>query len=473
MSHAANLSSFTQPVSSDAFTGEQAASGRFVQKHARWTLNHCLEATQPRLVPTPVDPSHWMDDRIGWGIVLPDRPGADPASLASAYDAPQPIQELVAKRQGKVLRYAAAPGYKRWTLRDYTSGDLLFAASAQGMGPKQLPMYLLIYGSPQEIPWELQYALNPVRYVGRLDITGDALSNYVCALLDDWAGSEARYAAPVLWSVDHGGGDITTLMRESICGPIFEKLSADEDMRAVRYVNGSAEPASCDALVEALKSNTPSLVITTSHGQTGPLENPRAMRANLGMLVDENQETVRSERLLTSWQPDGAIWFAQACCSAGAGSPSVYSGLFEARSTLAQVLDGVSTLGATTAPLPRALLGASKPLRAFVGRVEPTFNWTMSYPPNRQRLTSDIQRAIYDRLCTAQPVGLAFHECYEAIGSLLIARDQQLRDYNRHAGDVGRAALEMALYSTVTAHDRAATVILGDPTVAIPLPNKR
>jgi hypothetical protein len=28
----------------------------------------------------------------------------------------------------------------------------------------------------------------------------------------------------------------------------------------------------------------------------------------------------------------------------------------------------------------------------------------------------------------------------------------------------------MALYSKVTAQDRAATVILGDPTVAIPLP---
>jgi hypothetical protein len=39
-----------------------------------------------------------------------------------------------------------------------------------------------------------------------------------------------------------------------------------------------------------------------------------------------------------------------------------------------------ATAGARISPLPRALLGAEKPLRAFVGHVEPTFDWTLRDP---------------------------------------------------------------------------------------------
>jgi hypothetical protein len=473
MTGGSDLPDLLEPIGSDAFTGTEVPAGRFGQQRARWALRGDLDVEQPHLLPSPAHPSQWRDESVGWGLVLPEREGTKPTLLATADDAPEPIRTLVAKRGGKVLRYAAAEGYARWTLRDYRDGaDLLTAASPPGTGRRQLPMYLLIYGTPAEIPWELQYSLNMVRYVGRLDITGDALSNYVSALLDDWSESRTRYSAPVLWSVDHGSGDITTLMRESICAPIFAKLSEDVDICATRYIDGSTERASCGALVEALETNKPSLIITTSHGLTGPLDDLDAMRARLGMLVDGNLATASPEQLLTNWQPDGAIWFAQACCSAGASHPSAYHGLFDADSMLASVLEGVSALGAMTAPLPRALLGAPRPLRAFVGRVEPTFNWTMAYPPTRQRLTHDLQRALYDRLCTAQPVGLAMRECYEAIGALLLTRDQEVGEYNRHTGDAARSALEMVLYSTVTAQDRAATVILGDPTVAIPLPDK-
>jgi hypothetical protein len=260
------------PVGINAFTGEQPATGSIVPNYAAWALTPGVGAKK-QLVPSPADPADWADERIGWGVVLAEPPGLDAAALATADDAPEPIRALVDARKGKVLRYRAGSTFANWTLRDYAGGgDLLTAASPPGSGPKQLPMYLLIYGSPAQIPWQVQYSLHPVRQVGRLDLTGDGLANYVQALLTDWSGSAGRYDAPVVWSVDFGGGDITTLMREALGAPVFDKLSKDSDMGSATYVDGSVADASGAVLAKTLKSNTPYLVVTTSHGMTGPLD---------------------------------------------------------------------------------------------------------------------------------------------------------------------------------------------------------
>ncbi|MFF9768878.1 hypothetical protein ACF1GT_20090 [Streptomyces sp. NPDC014636] len=106
-----------------------------------------------------------------------------------------------------------------------------------------------------------------------------------------------------------------------------------------------------------------------------------------------------------------------------------------------------------------------------MGHVEPTFNWTMSFPPNRQVLTSDIEEVLYQRLCLGRPVGLAMRPYYQSVGSLLISYGKAVSDYNVSVHDADeRRALDMALYSKVVAYDRVGTVILGDPTTAIPVP---
>jgi hypothetical protein len=334
-------------------------------------------------------------------------------------------------------------------------------------------MYLLICASPSEIPWQVQYALNPVRHVGRLDLDVEGLGHYVQALLGSWSDSAARYDSPLVWSVDHGGGDITTLMRQVVGHPVFGRLRADTDMPNARYLDGSLGKATVAELVAALAAQPPSLVVTSSHGMTGPLDDHVAMRRDLGALVDQAHALVTRDSLLArGWQPDGAVWFAQACCSAGADQPSAYEGLFASGSVVDDVLMAVAALGAVTSPLSRALLGAGKPLRAFIGQVEPTFNWTMSFPPNQQALTSDLEAAVYDGICSGLPIGLAMGRYYQPIGSLLINHGRALRQFNTSAGRAAATALDMALYSKVTAYDRASTVILGDPTVAIPLPTK-
>lgn len=453
-------------VLADAFTGLQAATGSFVQRYGGWAKGTPVLGTK-QLKPQAVDPADWAHEAIGWGVVLPEKPGLDAGALATAGDAPEPIRELVAHRQGKVLRYRPGTTFGDWTLRDYSGGgDLLNADSPPGRGPKQLPMYLLICASPKDVPWQVQYQLNPVRHVGRLDLDEAGLGNYVEAALHDWAGSAAEYAAPVVWSVDHGGGDITSLMSKVIAEELFAKLATDSDMPGARHLAAGTG----NTLAQALRQQHPALVVTTSHGLTGPLDDPDAMRQTLGLLVDQNHTPVTPSSLIASWQPDGAIWFAQACCSVGSDQPSQYDKLFAANSILGSILAGVATVGAATSPLPRALLGNEKPLRAFIGHVEPTFDWTLSFPPNQQQLTASLIAALYDELCLGKPVGLAMSRYYRAVGALLLGHTQAMKSYAVTSGKPATTALDLALYTKITALDRASTVILGDPTAAIPPP---
>ncbi|WP_114907546.1 hypothetical protein [Ornithinimicrobium murale] len=456
-------------VRANAFTGSGPATGAFADSIGAWSVG-AADLGVRQLVPRAADPADWTDPRVGWGIILPERPGLDHTALARADDAPEPIRELVRVRSGKVLRYRPDTDLAAWVLRDYAGGgDLFTAASPQGMGPRQLPLYLLVAASPAEVPWRVQATLNPVRHVGRLDLDEAGLANYVSALLTGWSGSTARYAGPLVWSVDHGGGDITTLMREVIGGSLHAALAADPDMTSGRFIDGSAEDTSAAALTAALAEQRPLLVVTTSHGMTGPLGDPAAMRRDLGMLVDGARQVVDPDALVSAWAPDGAVWFAQACCSAGADQPSAYDGLFAADGAVGRVLTEVASLGAQTAPTPRALLGAPRPLRAFIGQVEPTFNWTMSFPPNRQDLTASLRAALYEGICGGRPVGMALAPYYDAIGALLVGHGRALEDFN----DGTDGALDLATYSKATALDRASTVLLGDPTVAIPLPVSR
>ena len=335
-------------VAIDAYTGEATVTGRFAANYRAWALM-TPKYGQPVMRPDPPDPKNWQDRRVGWGLILPEPPGRTTDQLAGAEDAPEPIQALLDARRGKVLRYRPGAKFADWTLRDYAGqGDVLNAASPMGAGPQQLPKYLLIYATPADVPWHVQFALNPVRCVGRLDLTGDALARYVRALTDDWADADAAYSSPVVWAVDHGGGDITALMRESVASAIFAELSKDPEMRSATFVDGSCQAATGAALRDALVANHPALVVTSSHGMTGPLSDVDMMRRSLGLPVDQEHRPVSPDDLLADWQPEGAIWFAQACCSAGTDSPSAYAGLFEPGTLLNETLTGIAQTGAIT-----------------------------------------------------------------------------------------------------------------------------
>ena len=459
-----------QTLAINAWTGSEAPSANLGAGAAGWGVQRRLRGAPRMLVaPEPVDQRDWAHPEVGWGLVLAENEACPEADRAVAADAPEPIRRLVAaRRQAPVFRYRKGPQSHRFLRRYYTergSQDIALSGSRRGTAAGCLPRYLLIYGTPREVPWSLQYVLNTVSRVGRLDLEGTGLEHYVEALLAGWTGAGCRSDQPVVWAVDHGDTDITWLMRHAIAEPVAQKLGADPDIGA-NLVKLAASEATAGRLTQALADRRPALVLTTSHGMTGPLNDAALMGQQLGLLVDGEHSRVAPDPLLAAWQPDGAIWYAHACCSAGSDDETSYEGLVEEGSSVERTLAAVAALGAGVAPLPQQLLGAERPLRAFIGHVEPTFDWTLRQPETGQVLTASLQEALYDRMFRKQPepIGLALEGWYKHVGELFAQWSQALRQV---AKAVPEASL-VALRTQLAALDRQSLVILGDPTVALP-----
>jgi hypothetical protein len=458
----------------NAWTGEAAgASGRLGEESVRWALERYGDTLPKLLAPdTPADPRDWCDPTVGWGLILPDVDDLGDAEKARGEDAPEPIRALLAARPNSpVLRYHPRQRFTqiRRYYTDRRAQDLSLSASARGVEPGALPRYLLIYGGPDLIPWEFQYLLNQACAVGRLTLTGEPLERYVEALIGEWSGTAAQVTHTVVWAVDHGPQDISALMRRYIAEPLQRDLAADNEIGAnAIYLDGTRGEATATALGGALAEHRPGLVVTTSHGKTGPLADPPAMLRDLGLPVDLDFGVVSPDALLGAWEPDGAIWYAHACCSAGNDATTIFRRLLEPGSEVDRLLEGIASLGANVAPLPEALLGAAKPLRAFIGHVEPTFDWTIKHKDTGQPLTTSIRQALYNRLFQPDPVGYALRESYSHVGELYTQRDAAHRAF-----EDGKDTEGIAMAAQLGARDRQSMVILGDPTVALPpLPSR-
>lgn len=466
-------------LSINAWTGPgSTATAPLAKGWAAWaTAPHMAAANKTLAADEPLDERDWQDPRVGWGLLVADNDALSQADRASGADLPDVLRELVRQRKGPIVRYREDNSFESLR-RYYVDGppqDISLTAKA-GVGRGQLPRYLLIWGSPAKdghpscVPWRFQYVLNVARYVGRLHLQGKPLENYVKALLDDWGGCASRADAPVLWATDHADSDITHLMRRVVAEPVEKKLRQDSQVGAKLRYFASAQAGTAQ-LIDALAdpARPPAFVMTTSHGMTGPLNDIAKMAAALGLLVDQNGGLLDPAALLAKWQPDGAIWYAHACCSAGSDDTTQYGDLV-GDGPVKDVLLGVARLGAAVAPLPTALLGADRPLRAFVGHVEPTFDWTLRHPESKEPLTHALSSALYDRMYRArpEPVGMAFEPVFDQVGQLFAQFQQATKASTTLDQALRQRARATALRTQLGALDRQSCVILGDPTVALP-----
>jgi hypothetical protein len=276
----------------------------------------------------------------------------------------------------------------------------------------------------------------------------------------------------LIWSVERkrsmraapgGKQDITTLMRASIAEPLQSALANDRDRQVWSIPDdGSRCPsrATRAVLASTLARVRPGLVVTTSHGRSGPRGDLDTLRAVCGLPVDEDRNLLDPMLLTESWQPAGAIWYAHACCSAGTQSPSLFSGLFE-NTPLAGQFEALAKIGPMVAPLPKHLLGCPRPARAFIGHVEPTFDWTLRDPDTGACATWPLVKALYPNLFR-DPVAYAFRDWYPRIGSLQTAYQlARLRLAQHQASPLELLSLQFQMA------DVQSTVILGDPAALL------
>jgi hypothetical protein len=450
-----------EPVISNAWRGVPA-DGSFGPRVHKWGLGTVERPIRP-LAPPEVKSWDWRNEHVGWGLLLADTGVGNSADRAAARDAPDPLQELVADRgPAPVLRWR--PEDPNVLLRYYPGfadpEKIPIGGTPRGVAKGAIPAFLMLWGDLASLPWSLQYKLStdPRMQPGRLPLTGEALGRYVTLLRTEWDKPPPARAKTVVWATDHAPKDITRLMRMVIADPVHAKYEADADIDVV-YHQGDA--ATGTALAGALAAEAPQMVVTASHGFTGPAGAPDPAR--LGWLVDADHTEIDPATLVAGWQPDGAVWYAHACCGAGSDDHSSFDGVFEAGSRLDKMVTEVAALGGLVAPLPLALLSAAKPVRAFVGHVEPTFDWTLRHAPSKHALTDDLISALYTELMLGRPVGWAFRDYHVRAGA-----DAADHDDLRTKVLEGKADPDDALHARLSFLDRHTLVVLGDPAVALP-----
>jgi hypothetical protein len=455
----------------NAFDGDVVPSGGLAPSGAgaKWALRNPPMDTRRFLKPeTLPDLKNWKDSRVGWGLIAAETPGASQSDLIANADLPQCLRDLLKDRDdAPVFRYRATWEHRFRLLRNWRDDKNVDTNSSPfGTAPGSLPSFLMIWGNPEQVPWALQYQLGASgrRYVGRLPLEGVELDNYVKALRSDWVGNNCDVHSPLIWATDYPNivpPDITPLMRAAVAEPLYQDFKKDVDLKP-QFLAGTGQ-ASHAGLTGALKANRPGLIVTTSHGYTGPSNDTAQMKLDIGLLVDQQRTLMDVEDLLKDWKPDGAIWYSHACCSAGSDSLSTFHGLLDPASAIDKTLTRVASLGARVSRLAVRLLGSDKPARAFIGHVEPTFSWTLEQPETKQLLTTSLITALYNEMFLGSPCGYALGGWYARYASYSTAYQNYQSEYD------GSSPIQaQMLYQRLVAQDIQSLVVLGDPTVALP-----
>jgi hypothetical protein len=289
-----------------------------------------------------------------------------------------------------------------WLLQNYNPPDL-----------SDPPLYILIVGGPDQVPFRFQSFLDASAAVGRLDFDdlGD-LETYVAKIiaLEDApqpvVAREALFFAP-----DGGQEDATHFSRRFMAEPLARLT---ENRLGFRTTNLMQQNATRARLQETLAGSHPALVYTASHGLGAPHKPPEFQQQFNGAIVCQKEDgQVLRERLFSAAeipldQPflEGAVFFQFACFGMGTPAQSDF-----ARWDPTLVYEQNTPLDFVSA-LPKKLLAHPRGPIAYLGHIDTAYLHGFDDPddPELGERWSPRLKPFMDALqslLTVQPVGLA------------------------------------------------------------------
>ena len=403
--------------------------------------------------------------QAGWGIVF--AADVDPAPLREA------LAELLDHRRaqaGFLYRdLGRGDGYRP----DETKNRFL-ARHGAGPGPVKptvMPYYLLLVGSPQEIPYRFQYQLDVQHAVGRIHFaTLDEYANYARSVVTAERGP-GRPRRATFVGVRNPGDRATALSAADLVEPLAAHVAADQPGWTVQTLLAEeATKARVLPLLAGTGAERPALLFTASHGVGFPIGHPRQL-PHQGALICQDWPGPSAARgeLPEDWYLSaddlgddarllGLLAFYFACY--GAGTPR----LDDFSDPLRGEREAIAP-HAFVARLPQRLLGHPKGgALAVVGHVDRA--WGCSFRWNTVRNLAAFESMV-KRLMEGYPVGSAMEPFNGRYAELASDLTQSLED----ARWVDEAAIDhLAIAGMWTSHnDARAYALVGDPAVRLVL----
>ncbi len=434
-----------------------------------------LEALEARTQEDHLGPREGIDPRdlsqAGWGVVFAR--DADPAVREA-------LGELLDHRRRQASRH------HEFCYREFTGGDGYLPGEAEwdfldrhqaGFGaadPKYVPYYLLLAGSPEEIPYRFQYDLGVEYAVGRLHFdTPDEYAAYARAIVASETGPRQPAPRAAFFGVRQPGDLATEYSHDFLIEPLgkafAQRVESPADWRIETHL---AQAATKDRLAQLLGGDkTPALLLGAGHGLSFSPESPRQLphqgavlcqdwpgRRQWGRKAIPQDFYFAGDDLAADACPAGLIAFFHACY--GAGTPKLDAFAHVDGSPAARIAPCEFVAG-----LPRRLLGHPRGgALAMVGHVERA--WSFSYLGLRGGSRLGTFEDTLKRLMAGHPVGSAMEYFSRRYATMSVALARELERIHLH----GKIADEAKLSSLWTARNDARNyVIFGDPAVRLPL----
>lgn len=411
--------------------------------------------------------------QTGWGIVFAAR--QDAAIQSQILEALGPLISRRKQQAGERFRiYTGAGGYRTGD----SKGRFLSrhgAAPAGPASPEAVPYYLLLIGSPEEIPFEFQYHLDIQYAVGRLYFEDVAsYHHYAKQVAESETNGSPKPQTMKLFGVRNPGDPATEMTEQLLTAPLFSELTSEPasersptlSVRShgwqIDKVPGE-QTSQSDLSAHLGGSQKSSLLFVACHGIEYPTDHP-LQRIRQGALLasgwSRNQPLSEdsyfaAHHLSSTADVAGMMLFAFACYSAGAPLPAEYP-----------APDGVIPATAAARPfvsgLPMALLGHPRGgALAVIGHVERAWGYSYGVDDPRKRTHTAVFHSAIARLLLGHPVGHAmeyFNEHYAERATALSELVFHILNGRKYDPRVlGELWCESA--------DARGYVVLGDPAV--------
>ncbi len=423
---------------------------------------------------------------------FPVKPGVDPADLAQAGWAlifpaamPDARRHAIKEALSELLTLRREQAGDRFRIYEgdegYHSGETkhrFFARHRIGPGaadPDQLPFYVLLIGSPAEIPYTFQHQLDVMRGVGRLDF-GDDLEAYARYARSVAMAEHGQVRLPrrvALFGTANPDDRATALSARYLIRPLYRNLlqPAPENETALRFDwqlhLRTAEQATRAQLARLLGGDeTPALLITASHGMEFPLGDPRQLPHQGALLCQDwpgpkqwrgplRREFYFAGEDLADATLTGLIALFFACYSGGTPRLDQFArqmGLTERRTIAPHPFTGA---------LPRRMLRQGA--LAVLGHVERAWGYSFLLPQGGVDVQSFV--TFSRSLLNGEPVGLATDPSFNLRYADMASELSEALEELAYGGDIPDALL-VQLWTA--SNDARAYIVLGDPAARLP-----
>ncbi|MCP3957364.1 MAG: hypothetical protein GY719_05890 [bacterium] len=398
----------------------------------------------------------WVDvkdlSQTGWAAVLPTpAPDGVPEALQELLD--HRAQQVGSTRRFRTLHYRPGETPTEFVQRH--------TAVAGPMNPKRLPYYLLLVGTPEEIPFGLQYGLATQYAVGRICFEKPAdYAIYAASVVAAEGLAPARAPTASFFAAAHRGDDSTQASLKRLMRPLAQRFRA----RAKEFgwqVNEIFSAAATKRRLGNLLTAPPNLLFTAGHGLRSSNRTDQVLEIEGALVCSDwpgpsgwpQNEALQEDHyfaakdLAPAADLTGALLIAFACSSAGTPAPTT------------EEPEGPE---AAIAKLPQKLLShPNGGALAFLGHLGTA--WSCIFVGPQGQAHTDLFESSLVRLLQGQPIGAAREDFAARQSEITYTLADLLTSSPRMSPETeGRVAALQASFEDIRNY-----VILGDPAVRL------